>query len=86
MLVLAYILLYREREDGMLADLLIGLPLIELIQRIAIGVEILRECLLVNGAIEHLAQCQSIHHAAVNSKADDSARKLIHHHQNPITL
>ena len=27
MLLLAYILLYREREDGMLADLLIGLTL-----------------------------------------------------------
>jgi hypothetical protein len=49
-----------------------------------VGAEILRQCLGVNHVIEHPAQANSIHHAAVNAKADDPSGELIHHDQNPV--
>src|SRR5215813_12634445 len=67
-----------------LEDTQIGLPLMVPIQRIMIGTEILRQGMRVNGSIEHPAQCESIHNAAVNGKSDDASCKLIHHHQNPV--
>ena len=62
----------------------IGLPLMEPIQWIMIGAQILRQCLRVNGSIEHLTQGHAIHYAAVNSKTDNPSRKLIHYHQDPV--
>jgi hypothetical protein len=56
----------------------------EPIQRIMIRTQIFRQYLPVNRSIEHPAQCQSIHRAAVNGKADDPSRKLVHHDQNPV--
>jgi hypothetical protein len=40
--------------------------------------------LRVNRAIEHPAQCQSIHNTAVHGKTDNPSCKLIHHDQNAI--
>src|SRR5215813_6605212 len=67
-------------------DTEVGLPLMEPIQRIMIRTQIFQQCLRVNRTIEHSTQCQPIHDAAVNGKADDPAGKLIHHDQNPVTL
>src|SRR5262244_2609562 len=61
----------------------ISLPLMVPIQRIMVRTQIFRQSLRLNDSIEHPTQYNSIHSAAVNSKADDPARKLIHHHQNP---
>ena len=60
-------------------DTEVGLPLMKPIQRIMIGTEIFRQSLRANGPIEHLAQCDSIHNATVNGKADNPSSKLIHH-------
>jgi hypothetical protein len=46
----------------------IGLPLMEPIQRIMIGAEILRQCLRGNGSVEHPAQGNAIHDIGVNRK------------------
>jgi hypothetical protein len=62
----------------------IGLPLMEPIQRVMIGAEILGRRLRVTGSIEHPAQGNAIHEVSVNSKADNPSGKLIHHHQNPV--
>jgi hypothetical protein len=48
-----------------------------------IGAEIFRQCLRVNGSIEHPAQGNAIHDAPLNSKTDNPSRKLIHHNPNP---
>ena len=65
-------------------DTQIGLPLMEPVQRIMIRTEIFRKRVRMNRAIEHSAQGDSIHDGAVNGKADDPSRKLIHDHQNPM--
>ena len=62
----------------------IGLPLLEPIQRIMIGAEILRQCLRVNGAVEHPTQDYAIYNTWVNGKANDPSRELIHHDQDPV--
>jgi len=49
-----------------------------------IGAEKLRQCLRVNGPIEHSTQGHAVHNTAVNGKANDPSRELIHHHQNPV--
>ena len=51
-----------------------------------IGAEIFRRCLRMNGSIEHLAHGHAIHNTAVNSKADDLSRELIHYHQTQHVL
>src|SRR5262249_37091586 len=63
----------------------ISLPLMVPIQRIMIGTQIFRQYLCVDRSIEHPAQRNSIHHAAVNGEAHDSSCKLIHHDQNPLS-
>jgi len=49
------------------------------IERIMIGTEIFRQSLRANGPIERPAQCDSIHNATMNGKADNPSGKLIHH-------
>ena len=62
----------------------ISLPLMKPIQRIMIGAEILRQCVRVSGPVEHPAQGYAIHNTAVNGKAHDPSRELIHNHQDPV--
>jgi len=75
----------RHRRDFLdLENTQIGLPLMELIQRIMIGAEILRQCLRVNGPAEYPTQGHAVHNTAVNGKANDPSGELIHHDQDPI--
>jgi hypothetical protein len=62
----------------------IGLPLVESIQGIMIGTEVLRQGVPSNHTIEHAAQRRTINDAAVNAEPDNPARKLVHYDQNPM--
>jgi hypothetical protein len=72
----------RQRNVRRLFDFLdlqdpqIGLPLMEPIQGIIVRTQIVRQCLRVNRAIEHAAQCHAIHNAAVNGEANMEARPV----------
>jgi hypothetical protein len=54
------------------------------IQRVVIGTQVFWQWLRVSGSVEHPAQGNAIHDAALNCKTDNPSRKLIHHNQNPI--
>jgi hypothetical protein len=73
----------RGRKDCLdflhVEDTQISLPLMKPTERIMIGTEIFRQSLRANGPIEHPAQCDSIHNATMNDKADNPSGKLIHH-------
>ena len=56
----------------------------EPIQRIMIRAQVFGQCLRVNRSIEHPAQGHAIDNTAVNGKADDPPRELIHYHQDPV--
>src|SRR3982751_3677721 len=62
----------------------ICLPLVKSIQRIMIGAQVLRQTVPANRSLEHPAQRYSIHNSAMDPKADDSPRKLVHDNENPI--
>src|ERR1700726_2292018 len=62
----------------------VGLPLVESIQGIVVGAEIVGRCLPSNRSLEHPAQSRSIHDAALNTKTNNATRELIHHHENPM--
>jgi len=62
----------------------IGLPLVEAIERIMIGAEVVGQASPANSALEHLAECDAIHDASMDAKPDQAPGKLVHHHQNPI--
>src|SRR5215813_6039273 len=63
----------------------IGLPLMELIQRIMIGAEILRQCLRVNGPAEHPAQGHAVHNTAVNGPRRDCAVSFQRPHRSVLS-
>jgi len=63
----------------------VGLPLVEAIERIIVGAEVLRRpALPSNGAVEHPTQCATINCSRLNAEANDPARALIHDHQDPV--
>ena len=62
----------------------IGLPLMESVQRIMIRAEVLRQTVPANGPMKHAAQRHSINGAAVDAKADDPTRVLVHDQENPM--
>jgi hypothetical protein len=65
-------------------DTQIGLPWMKLIQRIMVRTQIFRQSLRWDGSIEHPAQRDSIHGAAVNRETDDASCELVHHNQDPV--
>jgi|HubBroStandDraft_6_1064221.scaffolds.fasta_scaffold334456_2 hypothetical protein len=60
------------------------LPLMESIQGIVVGAEIVRRCLTANRSIEHPAQGRAINDAALNTKTNHATGELIHHDENPM--
>ena len=63
----------------------IGLPLVEPVERIIVGAEVVRHpALPSNGAVEHPTQHRTIDRPRMDAEANDSARVLIQDHQNPV--
>ena len=63
----------------------IGLPLVEPIERIVVGAEVLRQpAMPSNGAVEHPTECDAIDRARVDAEPNDPARVLIHDDQDPV--
>src|SRR5206468_1705703 len=62
----------------------IRLPLVESVQRIMVRAEVGRRRLATCRSIEHPAQPDAIHDAAMHAKADDATRALIHHDEHPV--
>jgi hypothetical protein len=62
----------------------LGQPLMESIQGIVVGAEILRRCLTANRSIEHPAQGPAINDAALNTKTNHATGELIDHDENPV--
>jgi hypothetical protein len=63
----------------------IGLPLVEPVQWIVVGAEVLRHPELPsNGAVEHPTECDTVDRARMGAEANDPARALIHDDQNPV--
>src|SRR6202158_5824358 len=63
----------------------IDLPLVEPIERIVVGAEVLRHpALPSNGAVEHPTKCDTIDGSLLYAEANDPARVLIHDHQDPV--
>jgi hypothetical protein len=63
----------------------IGLPLVEPVEWIVVGAEVLRHPELPsNGAVEHPTECDTVDRARMGAEANDSARALIHDDQNPV--
>jgi hypothetical protein len=68
-----------------LPDPQIGLPLVELIERIMVGAEALwQPALTSNGAAEHATKCAPIDRAGMDAETNDPSRVLIHNHQEPV--
>jgi hypothetical protein len=77
----------RHRLDGVhVKDSQIRLPLVESIQRIMIRAEGGRRRLATDRSIEHLAQRDAIHDAAVGAKAHDAPRTVVHHDEHPVCM
>ena len=56
----------------------VGLPLVELIKRIVVGTEVLRQAEVPsNGAVEHPTECDTIDLSRMDAKTNDPARVLI---------
>jgi hypothetical protein len=64
----------------------IGLPAVELEQRIMIGNEPPWQAFSGIGLVEHATESHSIYGDRLHTKADDAAAKLIHHDQDPVRL
>ena len=63
----------------------IGWPLVEPIRRIVVGAHVLRHPELPsNGAVEHPTERGTIERSRMDAEANDSARMLIHDHQDPV--
>ena len=63
----------------------IGLPLVEPIERIVVGAQVLRQpAMPSNGAVEHPTECDTIDLSRMDAEANDPARVLIHDHQDPV--
>ena len=75
----------RNGRDGLdVEDPQIRLPLMEPIQGIMVCAEVGRRGSASRRAIEHPAQPDAIHDAAMNTDAHDVTRALVHHNQNPV--
>ena len=66
----------RVREDSLATD---GIDTVILIRA-----EVFRQTLSANRSTEHPAQRHTVNDAAVDGKAHDATRKLVHHEENPI--
>ena len=63
----------------------IGLPLVEPIQRIVVGAEVLwHRPVASNRLIEHPAERDTVDHSGLDAEPDDPAGVLIHDHQDPV--
>lgn len=62
----------------------IGLPALELEERVVIKAQTYGQALPADRAIEHAAERDSVYRNGLDSKADDSATELIHDDQNPV--
>jgi hypothetical protein len=63
----------------------IGLPLVELIERIVVGADVLRQPELAsNGAVEHPTEGDTVDLSRMDAEPNDAARVLIHDHQDPV--
>jgi hypothetical protein len=62
----------------------IGLPAMELEERVVIKAQSYGQALPVDGAIEHAAERDSVYRHGLDSKANDSATELIHDDQDPV--
>ena len=62
----------------------VGLLLMESIQGIVVGAEILWRCWTANRSIEHPAQGRAINDAVLNPKTNHATGELIHHDANPM--
>ena len=63
----------------------IGLPLVESIERIIVGAQILRQpALASDGAVEHPTECHTIDRARMDAEPNYPARVLIHDDQDPV--
>jgi hypothetical protein len=68
-----------------LQDPQIGLPWVELIERIMVGAEVLwQPALTSNGAVNHATECDPIDRAGMDAETKDPSRVLIHNHQDPV--
>src|SRR5713226_6376729 len=75
----------RQRLDAFhVEDSQIRLPLVEPIQGIMVRAEVCRRGVTSSRSIEHPAQPHAIHDAAMNAKAHDATRALVHHDENPV--
>lgn len=72
-------------DFGHLQDPQIGLPLVELIERIMVGAKVFRHrAVPSNGSVEHPAECDTIDRSGLDAESNDPARGLIHDDQNPV--
>ncbi len=63
----------------------IRLPLMERIERIIVGAQLLRQpAMPSNGAVEHPTEGDTIDLSRMDAEANDPARVLIHDHQDPV--
>jgi len=63
----------------------VGLPLVEAIERIIVGAEVVRHTALPsNGAVEDPTKCDNIDHTRVDAEPNDPARILTHDDQDPV--
>jgi hypothetical protein len=64
---------------------LIGFPLVEPIERIIVGAQILRQpAMLSSGAVEHPTEGGAIDLSRMDAEPNDPAGVLIHDHQDPV--
>ena len=65
--------------------LLIGLPLVEPIEGVVVGAEVVRQPALASkGAVEHPKEGDTIDRSRMDAKPNDPARVLIHDDQDPV--
>ncbi len=63
----------------------IGLPLVELIKRIVVGAEVLRQpAMASNSAVKHPTESDTIDRARMDAEPKDATRILIHDDQDPV--
>ena len=63
----------------------IGLPLVEAIERIIVGAQILRQpAMLSSGAVEHPTEGGAMDLSRMDAEPNDPAGELIHDHQNAV--
>src|SRR5438093_686850 len=62
----------------------VPLPLVEPVQRIMVRAEVCRRGVVPSRSIEHPAQPDAIHSAAMHAKAHDATCPLVHHDEHPV--